>query len=62
MPEDYGTMNLKRHQALGREIEVLRRRYADHDQALARLEAEAPTEHLARRYGELREEIRAAVE
>jgi hypothetical protein len=44
-----------------REIDVLRRRYADHRSTLERLAADAPTEHLARRYRQLIGELEASM-
>jgi hypothetical protein len=44
-----------------REIQALRRRYAEHRDALARLAADAPTERLAQGYARLRAEIDAAI-
>jgi hypothetical protein len=44
-----------------REIQALRKRYAEHRDALARLAADAPTERLAQGYARLRAEIDGAI-
>jgi len=44
-----------------REIDLLRRRYADHRSTLERLAADAPTEQLARRYRQLIGELEASM-
>jgi hypothetical protein len=61
MPEEFGTVNMKRSQ-VAREFDVLRQRYYEHQEILARMSAEAPTETLARRYDELRREVGSALE
>lgn len=59
---DWSTINAGRDQALGREMEQLRRRYREHLDTLSRLAQSAPTEQLARRYDEIRIEINGAIE
>jgi len=59
MPEEFGTVNLKRPES--REIEMLRRHYRSHRDSLARLIADAPSEHLAGEYQRLISEIDAAI-
>src|SRR5712664_2193166 len=54
MSDDFGTMSM-RHRA--REIEILRQHYTRHRDSLGRLEADAPTEHLANEYQRLISEI-----
>ena len=62
MSDDWNTVNI-RPGAGGvlREIDLLRRRYADHRSTLERLAADAPTEHLARRYRQLIEELEGSM-
>ena len=60
MSDDFGTMNL-RHGEHAREIEVLRRHYRQHREALSRMMADAPTEHLATEYQRLATEIDRAL-
>ncbi len=60
MSDDFGTINLKRGER-AREIEVLRQHYRQHRDALARLIADAPTEHLATEYQRLVGEIDRAL-
>ena len=60
MPEEFGTVNLKRG-AQTREIELLRRHYRTHREGLTRLLADAPTESLAGEYQRLIAEIDMAV-
>ncbi|MEA2463775.1 MAG: hypothetical protein QOJ98_1522 [Acidobacteriota bacterium] len=52
MSDDFGTINLRRGER-AREIEVLRQHYRQHRDALQRLIADAPTEHLATEYERL---------
>ena len=58
--EDFGTINLRRGER-AREIEVLRQHYRQHREALARMQADAPTEHLASEYQRLITEIDRAL-
>ncbi len=58
--EDFGTINVKRGER-AREIEVLRQHYRQHREALARMTADAPTEHLASEYLRLITEIDRAL-
>ena len=60
MSDDFGTVNL-RHGDRGRELEVLRRHYRQHREALERMTADAPTEHLATEYQRLITEIDRAL-
>lgn len=60
MSEDFGTINVKRGER-AREIEVLRQHYRQHREALARMIADAPTEHLAAEYQRLIAEIDRAL-
>jgi hypothetical protein len=52
MSDDFGTVNI-RASARSREIEILRQHYRTHRDALARMVAEAPSEHLAVEYNRL---------
>jgi len=54
--EDFGTINIRRGER-AREIEVLRQHYRHHREALTRMIADAPTEHLAGEYTRLIGEI-----
>lgn len=62
MSDEWNTVNI-RPGAGGvlREIDLLRRRYADHRSTLERLAADAPTEQLARRYRQLIGELEASM-
>lgn len=60
MSDDFGTINVRRGER-AREIEVLRQHYRQHREALARMVADAPTEHLAAEYQRLIAEIDAAL-
>ncbi len=60
MAEDFGTVNLKQGSQT-REIELLRRHYRAHRDALSRLISDAPTEHLAAEYQRLITDIDTAV-
>jgi hypothetical protein len=60
MPEEFGTVNLKQG-AQTRELEMIRRHYRAHREALARLISDAPTEYLASEYQRLISEIDMAV-
>lgn len=60
MSDDFGTINVKRGER-AREIEVLRQHYRQHREALARMTADAPTEHLATEYQRLIVEIDRAL-
>lgn len=57
--DSFGTVNVRRERA--REIEVLRHHYRQHREALTRMTADAPTEHLASEYGRLIVEIDRAL-
>lgn len=54
--DDFGTINIRRGDR-AREIEVLRQHYRHHREALTRMIADAPTEHLAGEYSRLVSEI-----
>lgn len=54
--DDFGTINIRRGDRT-REIEVLRQHYRHHREALTRMIADAPTEHLAGEYSRLVAEI-----
>ena len=60
MSDDFGTISVKRGER-AREIEVLRQHYRQHREALARMTADAPTEHLATEYQRLIVEIDRAL-
>ncbi|HYI09806.1 MAG TPA: DUF1573 domain-containing protein [Thermoanaerobaculia bacterium] len=56
MSDDFGTINVRRGER-AREIEVMRQHYRSHRDALQRMHADAPTEHLASEYQRLIGEI-----
>ncbi len=58
--DDFGTINVKKGER-AREIEVLRQHYRQHRDALQRMNADAPTEHLASEYTRLTAEIDRAL-
>jgi hypothetical protein len=60
MPEEFGTVNLKQG-TQQREIELLRRHYRSHKEALNKMIGDAPSEHLAGEYSKLIAEIEMAV-
>lgn len=60
MPDEFGTVNVKRDRT--REIEVMRQQYRRHRESLAAMAAEAPTEQLAVEYNRLIAEIDKAVQ
>lgn len=60
MPEEFGTVNLKAG-TQQREIELLRRHYRSHKDALSKMIGDAPSEHLAGEYQKLVAEIDMAV-
>jgi len=60
MSDDFGTVSVNRAER-AREIEVLRQQYRRHREELAKLIADAPTEHLASEYRGLIAEIDASV-
>lgn len=58
MSDEWNTVNMKSGKGgVLREIEVLRKQYADHRSTLERLAEDAPTENLAKRYRELVREL-----
>src|SRR5688500_20033642 len=60
MSDDFGTINVRKGERT-REIEVLRQHYRQHREGLARMTADAPTEHLAAEYQRLIIEIDRAL-
>jgi hypothetical protein len=60
MSDDFGTVNVKRGDR-AREIEVMRERYRAHGDALQRMAADAPTDHLATEYQRLAREVETAL-
>lgn len=56
MSDDFGTVNVRRGER-GKEIEAVRQQYRHHRDALVRMVADAPTEHLAAEYQKLIREI-----
>jgi len=58
--DDFGTINVKKGER-AREIEVLRQHYRQHREALQRMNADAPTEHLASEYQRIVAEIDRAL-
>ncbi|HEX9500812.1 MAG TPA: hypothetical protein VGA10_04090, partial [Thermoanaerobaculia bacterium] len=60
MPEEFGTVNLKAG-TQQREIELLRRHYRSHREALSKMISDAPSEHLAGEYQKLVADIEMAV-
>ncbi|MEO8035267.1 MAG: DUF1573 domain-containing protein [Acidobacteriota bacterium] len=60
MPDEFGTLNVKRGDR-SREIEVMRQQYRHHREALTRMAADAPTEHLATEYHRLIGDIDDAI-
>jgi Protein of unknown function (DUF1573) len=61
--DEWGTINVRGEQALsGRDIEQLRSRYRQHQDALTQLARTAPTEALARHYNELNAGIERSIQ
>jgi Protein of unknown function (DUF1573) len=60
MSDDFGTINLRKGER-GREIEAVRTQYRHHREALVRMVADAPTEHLAAEYQRLIRDIDNAI-
>src|SRR5258708_18545775 len=60
MSDDFGTLSVKRGDR-AREIEILRRHYREHRDALARMIQEAPSEQLAAEYQRLVRSIDASL-
>lgn len=60
MSDEFGTVNVRRGDR-AREIEVIRQHYRTHRDALTRMIADAPTEHLAGEYQRLINEIDTAL-
>jgi hypothetical protein len=62
MADEWNTVNIKPGKGgVVRDIDLLRKRYSDHRSMLERLAADAPSEHMARRYRDLVAEVDAAV-
>lgn len=60
MSDDFGTVNISKAER-AREIDALRQQYARHRDALQKLIADAPTEHLATEYRRVLGEVDAAL-
>jgi hypothetical protein len=60
MSDDFGTVNVRRGER-GKEIEAVRQQYRHHRDALVRMVADAPTEHLAAEYQKLIREIDTSI-
>src|SRR3954451_8040580 len=60
MSDDFGTVNVRRGER-GKEIEAVRQQYRHHRDALVRMVADAPTEHLAAEYQRLIRDIDASI-
>jgi hypothetical protein len=58
MSDEFGTVNLKER---AREVEIVRKRYRRHREALVEMAADAPTEHLASEYRRLIQEVDVAL-
>jgi len=56
MSDDFGTVNIRKGER-GKEIEAVRQQYRHHRDALVRMVADAPTEHLAAEYQKLIRDI-----
>lgn len=56
MSDDFGTVNIRKGER-GKEIEAVRQQYRHHRDALVRMVADAPTEHLATEYQKLIRDI-----
>ena len=60
MSDDFGTINVSRAER-AREIEIMRAHYRRHRETLAKLIADAPTEHLANEYQRVIKDIDASM-
>jgi hypothetical protein len=60
MSDEFGTVNVRRGER-GKEIEAIRQQYRHHRDALVRMVADAPTEHLAAEYQKLIREIDSSI-
>lgn len=60
MSDDFGTVNIRKGER-GKEIEAVRQQYRHHRDALVRMVADAPTEHLATEYQKLIRDIDNAI-
>jgi len=60
MSDEFGTVNVRKGER-GREIEAIRQQYRHHRDALVRMVADAPTEHLSAEYQRLIRDIDASI-
>jgi len=60
MSDEFGTVNVRKGER-GKEIEAIRQQYRHHRDALVRMVADAPTEHLSAEYQRLIRDIDAAI-
>jgi hypothetical protein len=60
MSDEFGTVNVRKGER-GKEIEAVRQQYRHHRDALVRMVADAPTEHLATEYQRLIRDIDTAI-
>ena len=60
MSDEFGTVNVRKGER-GKEIEAVRQQYRHHRDALVRMVADAPTEHLAAEYQKLIRDIDTAI-
>ena len=60
MSDEFGTVNVRKGER-GKEIEAIRQQYRHHRDALVRMVADAPTEHLAGEYQRLIRDIDASI-
>ncbi len=60
MSDEFGTVNVRKGER-GKEIEATRQQYRHHRDALVRMVADAPTEHLSAEYQRLIRDIDAAI-
>ena len=60
MSDEFGTVNVRKGER-GKEIEAVRQQYRHHREALVRMVADAPTEHLAAEYQRLIRDIDTSI-
>jgi hypothetical protein len=60
MSDEFGTVNVRKGER-GKEIEAIRQQYRHHRDALVRMVADAPTEHLAAEYQKLIRDIDGSI-
>src|SRR6185369_16987728 len=60
MSDEFGTVNVRKGER-GKEIEAVRQQYRHHRDALVRMVADAPTEHLAAEYQKLIRDIDSSI-